>query len=122
MPLKSGQWAATFNSARSPRGAGLRGPFTAPENIELRKAHAIVKSYPNLLNIEPTQVGGSDALDVDNATEAYRKLMDMAAEQRQRAPWLSASQAFARVFEANAELAAKAHRRPSPATNYAFPR
>jgi len=48
----------------------------------------------------------------------------MAAEQRRRWPELSDAQAFARVFKdpANASLAAKAHRRPSPTTSYAFPR
>ena len=108
-----------------PGGAGLRGPFPAPENVELRKAHAIVKTYPNLLDVEPTQVGGSDALDINNdSSEAYQKLVDMAAEQRRRSPELSDAQAFSRVFEdpANATLAAKAHRRPSPTTNYPFPR
>jgi len=83
-----------------------------------------VKSYPNLLNIEPTMVGGSEAFDVNNdSSEAYQKLVDMAEEQRRRTPTLTAAQAFARVFEDpdNATLAAKAHRRPSPTTSYAFP-
>jgi len=36
---------------------------------------------------------------------------------------LSVAQCFARVFEAteNAELAAKAHRRPTPTTSYQMP-
>ena len=40
-----------------------------------------------------------------------------------RAPFMSAAQAFARVFEdpANAELTAKAQRRPA-VTSFAFPR
>jgi hypothetical protein len=75
-PIRSGQWAATFNTARSPRGAGLRGSFTAPENVELRKTHAIVKSYPDLMNFEPTQVGGNDALDVNNDSYGGAKLTD----------------------------------------------
>ena len=43
---------------------------------------------------------------------------------RASAPYLSVQQAFARVFEdaKNAELAAKANRRPAPTTAYEFPR
>jgi hypothetical protein len=47
----------------------------------------------------------------------------MAEAQIKLAPTLSPAQAFARVFEdpANAELAAKAHRRPTATTSYAHP-
>jgi hypothetical protein len=89
----------------------------------LRKAVQVAKNFPRLLNLEPTKVGGSDATDVNDASKAYG-LTAVAEELRRRAPTLTVSQAFARVFEdqANAELAAKAHRRPAATTSYAFPR
>jgi hypothetical protein len=98
--------------------------YSTPESFELRKAINVAKRFPSLLNLEPTMVGGKDATDVNGAPGAYNKLTEMAEAQRKLAPWMSAAQAFARVFEApeNAELAAKAHQRPSQATSYAFPR
>ena len=69
-------------------------------------------------------VGGADATDVNDASEAYGKLTAMAEELHRRSPTLTVAQAFARVFEdqANAELAAKAHRRPTATTSYVIPR
>jgi len=92
-----------------------------PENIDLRKALQIAKGFPPLMDVQPVQVGG-DAVDVNDIDEALGQLQDLAAEQRRRAPTLSDAQAFARAFEANPELAAKAHRRPTPTTSFAFPR
>jgi hypothetical protein len=97
--------------------------FTAQteQGALLRKAHAVTK---DLMSLEPVFVGGEDARDVNSATKAYEQLMRMAEDQRARAPWKSISQAFADVFQdaKNAELAAKAHRRPMPTTSYPFPR
>jgi hypothetical protein len=47
----------------------------------------------------------------------------MANELRRRSPELTVAGAFAAVFtdQANAELAAKAHKRPTPTTNYKMP-
>ena len=93
--------------------------------LRARKAIQIAKSTPApLMSVEPVQVGGADALDVNDASKAYKQLQKMAEEQRRRSPELSDAQAFARVFEdpANVELAAKAHRRPSATTSYEFPR
>jgi hypothetical protein len=95
--------------------------YSAPENVELRKAIQIAKSFPRLLDLEPTQVGGRDATGVNDASEAYDKLTAMADELRRRTPELSPSQAFARTFEANPDLAARAHKRPTATTDYAFP-
>ena len=95
--------------------------YDAPENIELRKALQIAKGFPRLMEVEPRIVGG-DAVDVNDVEDALRQLQDLAAEQRRRSPTLTDAQAFARAFEANPKLAAKAHRRPTPTTNYAFPR
>ena len=110
----------TRNAGERPEQAFARF-YSAHENVELRKAVQIAKSFPRLLDLEPTHVGGAAATDVNDASEAYNKLTAMAEDQRQRAPWMSAAQAFARAFEANPELAAKAHRRPMATTSYAFP-
>jgi hypothetical protein len=73
-------------------------------------------------------VGGPNAMhEAVNDTErseAYQQLVDMAEKLRESAPFLSADQAFARVFEnpKHAAIAAKAHRRPSATTSYEFPR
>ena len=99
--------------------------YSAPEKIELRKAIAVAKNTPApLMSVEPVQVGGNDALDVNDASKAYQQLVDLAAEQVRRSPTLTDAQAFARVFEdpANATLANAAHRRPSATTSYEFPR
>jgi hypothetical protein len=65
-----------------------------------------------------------DVTDVNDASAAYQKLTEMAEDLHHRSPTLTVSQAFARVFEdqANSELAARAHRRPMATTSYAFPR
>jgi hypothetical protein len=99
--------------------------FTSPGNVALRKAHAITKSGVNMMDVQPTQVGGADALDVDSdRSAAMEQLEKLAEEQRKLAPWMSTAQAFALVFQEpkNAEIAAKAHRRPAPTTSFAHPR
>jgi hypothetical protein len=97
------------------------GLYNAAENVELRKAFQIAKNAP-LMTLQPVQVGGADATDVNtDKSKAYQQLVDLAEEQRRRSPELSSSQAFARVFEANPELAARAARRPVATTSYAYP-
>jgi hypothetical protein len=90
----------------------------------MQKAYTLAKIAT--LDVQPVFVGGTDATDVNNdKSKTYQQLVDKAEELRRRSTTpLSESQAFARVFEApeNRELAAKAHQRPSPTTNYAFPR
>jgi hypothetical protein len=91
----------------------------------LQKAITIAKLSP--FDIQPTMVGGLAAQNEANdseQSEASRQLGEMAEKLRAASPWLSADQAFARVFEnpKNAVLAAKAHRRPSATTSFAFPR
>src|SRR4051794_7921448 len=103
--------------------------YGEPEQLELRKAIQIAKNtpvdkaYPPLMDMKPTQVSGAAAMNVNDASEAYNKLTAMAEALRAKSPTLTAAQAFAKVFEdpANAELAAKAHRRPTPTTSYAMP-
>jgi hypothetical protein len=67
------------------------------------------------------QVGGEDAQDVNDpsaAMEAYNELVRIGAE---RWSHLSPSQQFAKAFEANPTLAAKAHRRPQAPAGGAYP-
>jgi hypothetical protein len=97
--------------------------FTAqtPDGALLRKAHAVTK---DLMSLEPVFVGGEDARDVNGAQKAYEQLMNMAEEQRARAPWKTVAQLFSELMQdpKHAELAAKAHQRPGPMTSYPFPR
>jgi len=90
--------------------------------LALRKAVAIAKDM--MMSIEPVFVGGEDACDVNDASKAYNQLMQMAEEQRARAPWKTVAQLFSDLMQdpKHAELAAKAHQRPRPTTSYAFPK
>ena len=91
-----------------------------PENLELRK--------PSDREINASSAGPtSAALRCHRQRRrqhqaAYAKLQDLAASLRAAAPQLSEAQAFSKAFTENPELAAKAHRRPSATTSYAFPR
>lgn len=64
-----------------------------------------MKSYPHLLNIEPTQVGGSDALDVNNAA---RKLI------RSSSIWRRSSGGAGRNCPMRRLLLASSKTRPMP--------
>jgi hypothetical protein len=93
----------------------------------LQKAIAIAKL--SVFGVQPTMVGGVDAMNAANddteSSEAYAQLGEMAERLRATSSsGLSADQAFARVFTdpKNAVLASKAHRRPSATTSFAFPR
>ena len=107
-------------------GAAFSRIFSAPESIDIRRAHAITKNTPApMMSVEPVQVGGQDATDVNtDQSKAMLQLQALAEEQRKRSPELSPAQAFARVFEnpEYASLANAAHRRPTPTTSYEFPR
>lgn len=98
--------------------------YSAPENLEIRKAiqltkfpdaHAVAKAggFPNVMNMRPVSVEVGATNTRSDADKAYKQLMAMAQEMRSRAPAMSVASAFARVFEQNPALAAKAHRRPS---------
>lgn len=99
--------------------------YSAPENVELRKAIQICKSVPSsapLMAFEPTQVGGAD-VSVNDSAKALAQLNDMAEAMRAKSPELTVAQAFARIFTdtANAELANRAHRRPRAEDTGAYP-
>lgn len=96
---------------------------TLTHNTDIWKALAVVKAAP--VNVQPTQVGGNDALDTDtDQSAAMLELEAMAEKLRASSPYLSVAQAFSTVFTApeNSALAARAHVRPAPTTSYAFPR
>jgi hypothetical protein len=75
----------------------------SPDGVALRKAHTVIKDQ---MVITPVFVGGADARAVDNPKSALDELDALVSEQRARAPWLSISQAWAKVYEdpANREL------------------
>jgi hypothetical protein len=100
--------------------------YSEPDQLELRKAIQVCKSTPapRLLDVEPVQVGGDDATDINtDASAAYNQLVDMANELMRLAPTLKFSQAFAKVFTApeNSALANAAHRRPTASALSQFP-
>jgi hypothetical protein len=103
------------------KGLSFEKCFTAPENLDIRKAHQLTKA--TRVDVQPVTVEIGSTVTEDDSRAAYEALQAMAEKLRASAPYLSVSQAFARVFEdqKNAELAAKAHRRPSATTSYAFP-
>jgi hypothetical protein len=97
--------------------------FTAntEEGTLVRKAHAVVKAAAPYFDPQVQVVGGANAFNVDDPSEALAALHRIGRER-----WPEASEAirFTRAFEANPELAAKAHRRPTapPAGAYAWPK
>jgi hypothetical protein len=91
------------------------------EDELLRKAHAVTKSMPFQVDLTPLFVGGDAAHDVGDPSEAIAQLQELG---RQKWPTASEAQQFANAFgdPANAKLAAQAHQRPRPTTQYPFPR
>src|SRR5262249_54049861 len=91
--------------------------------VVLRKAFSVVKTAgaaPHF-DLQPPVLDGKDALDVDDPSEAIRQLTELG---RQKWPTASEAEAFERALTdpANAKLAAKAHRRPSPTSVFPFPK
>lgn len=78
--------------------------------VTLRKACAIIKNAPMMVLVEPVQVDKATA-DPEDALAALNKL---AEDEARRNPALSTSQAFAKVYQDNPQLAA-AERRQSRA-------
>jgi hypothetical protein len=90
----------------------------------LRDALKIAKSAEfSVFDISPVVVGATHAQDVDNATAAVRATEEIQRIGREKFPFLSADQQFARIFEdKNYEgLARQAHSRPRPTTIYRPP-
>ena len=89
--------------------------FTANDDVGIafRRAVQIAKG---LALVMPVYVGGDAALAVDDPEDALAQLEELAEEQRRRAPEMSKSQAFAKVFSdpANRALAAAERRQNRP--------
>ena len=71
--------------------------------VVLRKAFNVVKN-------------AAYAVDDDDSADAYRELERIGKQYPG-----TAAQRFAKAFEARPDLAARAHRRPGPATSFAHP-
>ena len=115
----------------APRNPGERADtafaraFTAAteDGAMLRKAHAVIKNFPAMMSVAPTQVGGADATDVNGAEpDAYKQLLKLAEEQRRQSPTLTIEQAFARVYAApeNAALAGRERVQNRPRTDTSY--
>jgi hypothetical protein len=90
------------------------------EGRSLREAINVAKAMPFVMDDTPLQVGGEDA-QADNPAKAVAQLRQIG---RDRWPSASEAQQFANAMTdpRNTAIAAKAHRRPSPTTSFAFPR
>jgi hypothetical protein len=86
---------------------------------EVWRACAVLKAAAPYFDPQVQVVGGADARNVDDPSEALAALHRIGRER-----WPDASEAirFTRAFEANPELARKAHVRPSATSVYEFPR
>jgi hypothetical protein len=65
----------------------------------LRKAHAIVKSFPNVMETKPVSVEVGSTETSDDSKSAIDLLYELAEKQRRLSPELTIRQAFARVYE-----------------------
>jgi len=96
--------------------------FTAqtPDGALLRRAWAVIKAMPIVVDFKPLQVGGEAARAVNDPSEAVAQLQKIGADKW---PSASAARQFARAFTdpANRELAAKAHQRPTAPAGGAYP-
>jgi hypothetical protein len=114
-----------------------RGLLAAPEKVEaqafdkiysdrgeegrvLRQAINVAKAMPFVADLTPLVVGGVDALDDTEQSEAYRQLQQIG---RDRWPTATEAQQFTNAISdpVNAELARKAHRRPTAPVGGAYP-
>jgi hypothetical protein len=88
----------------------------------LQKAIAIAKL--SVFDVKPIEVGVDDAYTMSELTAAVRASEEIVRIGREKFPFLSAAQQYARIFEDQkyAALAAQAHQRPEPTTIYEMPR
>jgi len=90
----------------------------------VRRACAIAKSMPFVADLTPLVVGGVDAtheaIDSTESSEAYAQLQELG---RRKWPTATEAQQFTNAISdpVNAELARKAHRRPTAPVGGAYP-
>ena len=92
--------------------------FTAQENVDLRKAHQLTKAtLIKPVEVQPVTIETGRTGTASDANEAYQQLMSMAEELAASGEYRSLASAFAAFFsdQKNAELAARAHKRPNAA-------
>jgi hypothetical protein len=73
----------------------------------------IAKGYPDMMSTSPVSTEVGSTVTTDDSKKAYDQLVALGNKLRETSPALSAQQAFARVMEANPDLANKTHRRPN---------
>jgi hypothetical protein len=98
--------------------------FAADETI--RRAYAIVKALPPVLDFQPMVVSGATTFEdaLADRSEAYNQIVEMARKMRQRVPEMTEAQAFERTLAdpVNRALAERALQHPLPSSGgYAFP-
>jgi hypothetical protein len=99
------------------RPACLRADATLREAISIAKSAEAARYF----DLQPVVVSGDAALDVNDPNEAIAQLKEIG---RRRWPSQSEAKQFERAFTdpANAEIAAKAHRRPAATSIFPHPR
>jgi hypothetical protein len=89
---------------------------------EVWRACNVLKAAPWVepirADVQPVQVGGEDTRDLSHQSEALRQLGELG---QQRWPGATKEKQFALAFEARPDLAALAHRRPTPPPGGAYP-
>jgi hypothetical protein len=86
---------------------------------EVWRACNVLKAAAPYFDPQVQVVGGADARNVDDPSAALAALHRIG---RERWPEASEAQRFTRAFEANPELARKAHVRPSATSVFPYPR
>jgi hypothetical protein len=92
--------------------------YSAPDALDVRKADQMLGAAAPYFDPQVQVVGGTDV----NPNDPSAALAALHRIGRERWPDASEAVRFTRAFEANPELARKAHVRPSPTTSYEFPR
>jgi hypothetical protein len=84
-------------------------------NAELRQAYGLSKGYPNMMSVEPVSIEVGDTSGSDDSWKASEQLAALVEEQRARAPTLTTSKLYERVYAdpTNKALVARAHKRPT---------
>jgi hypothetical protein len=132
--VTEGEFTKLMQDEAARRGMTFSKFFEAP-GVDVLRAWQLSKntrvakdSLLQQASLTPTQtfVGDTSLSLEEDSAEAIRLLTEMAERQYAAGKYRSVHSAFAAVFsdQANATLAARAHRRPSAAngSNYPFPR
>jgi hypothetical protein len=106
------------------KGQGFEAYFTDPANIDIRKAHQLTKStlvakdtLMRPVEVAPVSVETGRTDVESDAQAAYEQLLEQAERLAASGEYRSVASAFAALFsdQKNAELAARAHKRPNAA-------